>query len=70
MIEINTNLGTCAAGGLFAKITAGLGGRLTLWHRNHRTRGQLSRLNDQQLADIGLRPADRARECQKWFWQK
>lgn len=44
--------------------------RLRLWQRHHRTRQQLSRLSDHQLADIGLRPEGRARECRKWFWQK
>ena len=39
------------------------------WSRNHRTRRQLSRLDDHQLPDLGLAAVDREIECRKWFWQ-
>lgn len=45
-------------------------GRLALWRRNQRTRQGLKMLTEQQLADIGISPKDRADECAKWFWQR
>ena len=43
---------------------------LRLWHRRHRTRRQLRRLDDQRLSDLGLAADARITECRKWFWQK
>ncbi len=39
------------------------------WRQNHRTRQQLSGLDNYQLLDLGLADIDRQAECKKWFWQ-
>jgi len=38
------------------------------WRRRARSRTQLARLSERELRDIGLTPADAARECAKPFW--
>lgn len=43
--------------------------RIAEWRRNARTRYQLSQLNAQQLADIGLNECDRSLELDKPFWR-
>jgi uncharacterized protein YjiS (DUF1127 family) len=39
------------------------------WIEIHRQREQLAELEDQQLADLGLSPAQVRKECAKWPWQ-
>ncbi len=39
------------------------------WRRRARSRAELAALCQHQLRDIGLSPAERARECAKRFWQ-
>lgn len=47
--------------------------RLTLtlaeWRHRARSRVALARLSARELADIGLSPAERLRECEKPFWR-
>jgi uncharacterized protein YjiS (DUF1127 family) len=42
---------------------------LAVWRRRTRSRTQLARLSDGELRDIGLTPAEAARECAKPFWR-
>ncbi len=42
---------------------------LAEWRRRARSRAELAALCQYQLHDIGLSPAERARECAKRFWQ-
>jgi uncharacterized protein YjiS (DUF1127 family) len=46
----------------------GLRALIVLWVRRHRTRRHLRELENHRLADIGLSPDERRRECAKWFW--
>ncbi|WP_246462502.1 DUF1127 domain-containing protein [Mesorhizobium sangaii] len=39
------------------------------WIECHRQREQLAELEDHQLADLGLSPAQVREECAKWPWQ-
>lgn len=39
------------------------------WIEFHRQREQLADLEDYQLADLGLSPAQVREECAKWPWQ-
>ena len=39
------------------------------WHQYARTRRQLALLDERQLADIGISPADQAAELDKPFWR-
>ncbi|MER9552763.1 DUF1127 domain-containing protein [Mesorhizobium sp. M0322] len=39
------------------------------WIEIHRQREQLAELEDHQLADLGLSPAQIRNECSKWPWQ-
>lgn len=39
------------------------------WIEFHRQREQLAELEDHQLADLGLSPAQVREECAKWPWQ-
>lgn len=43
--------------------------RLAMWRRNARTRRQLARLDDRQLADAGISSCDREMELDKPFWR-
>jgi uncharacterized protein YjiS (DUF1127 family) len=38
------------------------------WRHRARSRTQLARFSARELRDIGLTPADAARECAKPFW--
>lgn len=42
---------------------------LKRWHQYARTRQQLAELDERQLADLGISPADRAAELDKPFWR-
>jgi len=42
---------------------------LAEWRRRARSRTQLARLAEHELRDIGLTPADAAREYAKPFWR-
>jgi uncharacterized protein YjiS (DUF1127 family) len=39
------------------------------WIEIHRQREQLAELEDHQLADLALSPAQVRKECAKWPWQ-
>ncbi|MER9504710.1 DUF1127 domain-containing protein [Mesorhizobium sp. M0579] len=39
------------------------------WIEIRRQRAQLADLEDHQLADLGLGPAQVRKECAKWPWQ-
>ncbi|ESX41306.1 MULTISPECIES: DUF1127 domain-containing protein [unclassified Mesorhizobium] len=39
------------------------------WIEIRRQRAQLAELEDHQLADLGLSPAQVRKECAKWPWQ-
>ncbi|MER8791828.1 DUF1127 domain-containing protein [Mesorhizobium sp. M0983] len=39
------------------------------WIEIHRQREQLAELEDHQLADLGLSPAQIRKECAMWPWQ-
>ena len=39
------------------------------WRRRMRSRYELERLSERDLADMGLTPLDAANEMQKPFWQ-
>ncbi|WP_417809082.1 DUF1127 domain-containing protein [Thioclava sp.] len=41
---------------------------LNLWARNRRTRRALSKLNHNQLEDIGVSRSAQRQELTKWFW--
>ena len=41
---------------------------LVAWRRRTRSRTQLARLSERELRDIGVTPAEAARECAKPFW--
>ncbi|MEK1939321.1 MAG: DUF1127 domain-containing protein, partial [Pseudomonas sp.] len=41
-----------------------------VWRRNVRTRKQLARLDDRQLADAGICPSERDLELEKPFWRE
>jgi uncharacterized protein YjiS (DUF1127 family) len=41
---------------------------LATWHRRTLSRTQLARLGERELRDIGVTPAEAARECAKPFW--
>ena len=41
---------------------------LAEWRRRARSRAQLARFGERDLRDIGLTPAEAARECAKPFW--
>jgi len=43
---------------------------ITVWRRNMRTRKQLARLDDRQLADAGICPSERDLELGKPFWRE
>jgi uncharacterized protein YjiS (DUF1127 family) len=43
---------------------------ITVWRRNARTRRQLARLDDRQLADAGISSCDREMELDKPFWRE
>ena len=43
--------------------------RLSLWLQNTRTRQQLARLGERELADAGIDSCQRARELSKPFWR-
>ena len=43
---------------------------ITVWRRNVRTRKQLARLDDRQLADAGICPSERDLELGKPFWRE
>jgi uncharacterized protein YjiS (DUF1127 family) len=43
--------------------------RLAEWRRRSRERAALARLDMRDLRDIGLTPADAAREINKPFWR-
>ncbi|MEN0104828.1 MAG: DUF1127 domain-containing protein [Pseudomonas sp.] len=43
---------------------------ITIWRRNARTRRQLARLDDRQLADAGISACDRDMELEKPFWRE
>ncbi|MGI9489396.1 MAG: DUF1127 domain-containing protein [Geminicoccaceae bacterium] len=51
------------------KLIGSIAEHIQRWRRNHRTRQQLSRLDDHQLPDLGLTSVDCEIESQKWFWQ-
>ncbi|MBE7375318.1 DUF1127 domain-containing protein [Pseudomonas lopnurensis] len=42
---------------------------LRQWRQNARTRCQLARLDDRQLADIGISHSEREAELSKPFWR-
>ncbi|HLD65993.1 MAG TPA: DUF1127 domain-containing protein [Pseudomonas sp.] len=42
---------------------------LRRWQQYARTRRQLAQLDERQLADLGISPADRAGELDKPFWR-
>ena len=42
---------------------------LAAWRWRARSRTQLAHLSERELRDIGLTPADAARECAKPFWR-
>ncbi|TLX57670.1 hypothetical protein DN824_08525 [Stutzerimonas nosocomialis] len=42
---------------------------IRLWRQRSRTRRQLARLDERQLADIGISPAAREVELDKPFWR-
>ncbi len=50
------------------KLAARIVRTLETWRRRARSRTELARLGDGELRDIGLTPADAARECRKPFW--
>ncbi|MER9291563.1 DUF1127 domain-containing protein [Mesorhizobium sp. M0510] len=39
------------------------------WVEFHHQREQLAELEDHQLADLGLSPAQVRKECAKWPWR-
>ncbi|WP_352973930.1 DUF1127 domain-containing protein [Mesorhizobium sp. M1142] len=39
------------------------------WIEFHRQREQLAELENHQMADLGLSPAQVRKECAKWPWQ-
>ncbi|MCZ4354109.1 DUF1127 domain-containing protein [Roseovarius aestuarii] len=41
---------------------------LNLWARNCRTRRSLSKLNQNQLEDVGVSRSAQRQELAKWFW--
>jgi uncharacterized protein YjiS (DUF1127 family) len=43
---------------------------IVVWRRNARTRKQLARLDDRQLADAGICPCEREMELEKPFWRE
>lgn len=43
---------------------------IAVWRRNARTRRQLARLDDRQLADAGISGCDREMELEKPFWRE
>jgi uncharacterized protein YjiS (DUF1127 family) len=49
-------------------VAARVGRTLAEWRRRARSRAQLARFSPRELRDIGLTPADAARECAKPFW--
>ena len=49
-------------------LAARVGRTLAAWRRRARSRTQLARFSARELRDIGLTPADAARECAKPFW--
>lgn len=58
MASIETTTVTFAGRGLFARLLVATRVALGDWARARDTRKQLSRLNDRELADIGLTRAD------------
>ncbi|HKW55695.1 MAG TPA: DUF1127 domain-containing protein [Stellaceae bacterium] len=42
---------------------------LETWRRRAQSRTQLAHLDQRELRDIGLTPAEAARECAKPFWR-
>jgi uncharacterized protein YjiS (DUF1127 family) len=42
---------------------------LGAWRERERERQELARLDDRLLADVGISPEQRARECAKCFWR-
>ncbi|WP_352562513.1 MULTISPECIES: DUF1127 domain-containing protein [unclassified Mesorhizobium] len=44
-------------------------GSVARWIEIHRQREQLAELEEHQLADLGLRPAQVRKERAKWPWQ-
>ncbi|HZB93360.1 MAG TPA: DUF1127 domain-containing protein [Stellaceae bacterium] len=53
----------------FAVTAAELKAIFREWRRRARSRAELARLGAHELCDIGLTPAERARECAKPFWR-
>jgi uncharacterized protein YjiS (DUF1127 family) len=45
-------------------------GLLAEWRRRVRSRAVLARFSARELRDIGLTPAEAARECAKPFWRE
>lgn len=43
---------------------------IALWRRNARSRRQLARLDDRQLADAGICASERDMELEKPFWRE
>ncbi|MGN7709674.1 DUF1127 domain-containing protein [Agrobacterium radiobacter] len=43
--------------------------QLVRWIERAHQRRCLSELDNGLLADVGITPEDRRRECRKWFWQ-
>jgi uncharacterized protein YjiS (DUF1127 family) len=42
---------------------------IRLWRRRNRERGQLARMSEAELHDIGLTPAERSTEINKPCWR-
>jgi uncharacterized protein YjiS (DUF1127 family) len=55
-------------GGLIDALRAAVA-LIQLWHRRARERQQLACLDHRMLRDIGVTPAEAARECDKPFWR-
>lgn len=51
-----------------ARLAARIGHALAAWLRRAQSRTQLAQLSDRELRDIGLTPAEAAREYAKPFW--
>jgi uncharacterized protein YjiS (DUF1127 family) len=50
-------------------LAARIHGVLAAWRRRAQGRAQLAQFGERELRDIGLTPADAARECAKPFWR-
>lgn len=40
-----------------------------IWSQRHKSRIDLSQLDDRMLKDIGMTPREAAKESSKWFWR-